>query len=220
MKRLFCPSVAIDLNRIKRVDDQTMGNQLQKSIQIIAGPNGAGKTTFVQNYLDRYVDCDEFLNADLIAAGLSPFAPEREALAASQIFLERLNKLEQGQRSFALETTLAARSYKDRIRNWKRLGFAVNLMFLWLPSPEFAIQRVAERVIQGGHNIPDVDIRRRYDRGLKNLFNMYLPIVDDVWIMNASVIPPDLILERLSGNVKVLIPDIWRRLQPGENKPS
>ena len=220
MKRLFCPSVAIDLNRIKRVDDQTMGNQLQKSIQIIAGPNGAGKTTFVQNYLARYVDCDEFLNADLIAAGLSPFAPEREALAASQIFLERLNKLEQGQRGFALETTLAARSYKDRIRNWKRLGFAVNLMFLWLPSPEFAIQRVAERVIQGGHNIPDVDIRRRYDRGLKNLFNMYLPIVDDVWIMNASVIPPDLILERLSGNVKVLIPDTWRRLQPGENNPS
>jgi predicted ABC-type ATPase len=195
-------------------------NQVQKSIQIIAGPNGAGKTTFVQNYLDRYVDCDEFLNADLIAAGLSPFAPEREALAASQIFLERLNKLEQGERSFALETTLAARSYKDRIRNWKSLGFTVNLMFLWLPSPEFAIQRVAERVIQGGHNIPEPDIRRRYDRGLKNLFNVYLPIVDDVWIMNASVIPPDLVLERLNGKVNILIPDIWQRLQPREDKTS
>lgn len=193
---------------------------MQKSIQIIAGPNGAGKTTFVQNYLDRYVDCDEFLNADLIAAGLSPFAPEREALAASQIFLERLNKLEQGERSFALETTLAARSYKDRIRNWKSLGFTVNLMFLWLPSPEFAIQRVAERVIQGGHNIPEPDIRRRYDRGLKNLFNVYLPIVDDVWIMNASVIPPDLVLERLNGKVNILIPDIWQRLQPREDKTS
>jgi predicted ABC-type ATPase len=195
-------------------------NQVQKSIQIIAGPNGAGKTTFVQNYLDRYVDCDEFLNADLIAAGLSPFAPEREALAASQIFLERLNKLEQGKRSFALETTLAARSYKDRIRNWKSLGFTVNLMFLWLPSPEFAIQRVAERVIQGGHNIPEPDIRRRYDRGLKNLFNVYLPIVDDVWIMNASVIPPDLVLERLNGKVNILIPDVWQRLQPREDKTS
>ena len=193
---------------------------MQKSIQIIAGPNGAGKTTFVQNYLDRYVDCDEFLNADLIAAGLSPFAPEREALAASQIFLERLNKLEQGERSFALETTLAARSYKDRIRNWKSLGFTVNLMFLWLPSPEFAIQRVAERVIQGGHNIPEPDIRRRYDRGLKNLFNVYLPIVDDVWIMNASVIPPDLVLERLNGKVNILIPDVWQRLQPREDKTS
>ena len=193
---------------------------MQKSIQIVAGPNGAGKTTFVQNYLDRYVDCDEFLNADLIAAGLSPFAPEREAVAASQIFLERLNKLEQGERSFALETTLAARSYKDRIRNWKSLGFTVNLMFLWLPSPEFAIQRVAERVIQGGHNIPEPDIRRRYDRGLKNLFNVYLPIVDDVWIMNASVIPPDLVLERLNGKVDILIPDIWQRLQPREDKTS
>lgn len=195
-------------------------NQVQKSIQIVAGPNGAGKTTFVQNYLDRYVDCDEFLNADLIAAGLSPFAPEREAVAASQIFLERLNKLEQGERSFALETTLAARSYKDRIRNWKSLGFTVNLIFLWLPSPEFAIQRVAERVIQGGHNIPEPDIRRRYDRGLKNLFNVYLPIVDDVWIMNASVIPPDLVLERLNGKVNILIPDIWQRLQPRGDKTS
>lgn len=193
---------------------------MQKSIQIIAGPNGAGKTTFVQNYLDRYVDCDEFLNADLIAAGLSPFAPEREAFAASQIFLERLNKLEQGERSFALETTLAARSYKDRIRNWKSLGFTVNLMFLWLPSPEFAMQRVAERVIQGGHGIPERDIHRRYDRGLKNLFDMYLPIVDDVWIMNASVIPPDLILERLNGNVNILMPDIWQRLRLKEDKTS
>ncbi len=183
-------------------------------------PNGAGKTTFVQNYLDRYVDCDEFHNADLIAAGLSPFAPEREALAASQIFLERLNKLEQGERSFALETTLAARSYKDRIRNWKSLGFTVNLMFLWLPSAEFARQRVAERVIQGGHNIRELDIRRRYDRGLKNLFDIYLPIVDDVWIMNASVIPPDLILERLNGNVNILMPDIWQRLRLREDKTS
>jgi predicted ABC-type ATPase len=197
-----------------------MRSQVQKSIQIIAGPNGAGKTTFVQNYLKRYVDCDEFLNADLIAAGLSPFAPEREALAASQIFLERLNKLERGERSFALETTLAARSYKDRIRNWKSLGFSVNLLFLWLPSPEFAVQRVAERVIQGGHNIPEPDIRRRYERGLKNLFDVYLPIVDDVWIMNASVIPPELILERLNGNVNILIPDIWQRLEPRENKTS
>ncbi len=197
-----------------------VGNQVQKSVQIIAGPNGAGKTTFVQNYLDRYVDCDEFLNADLIAAGLSPFAPEREALAASQIFLERLNKLEQGERSFALETTLAARSYKDRIRNWKSLGFAVNLMFLWLPSQEFAIQRVAERVIQGGHNIPELDIRRRYDRGLKNLFNVYLPIVDDVWIMNASVIPPELIFERVSGRVNIHNPGIWQRLQPREGNAS
>jgi predicted ABC-type ATPase len=93
-------------------------------------------------------------------------------------------------------------------------------MFLWLPSPEFAIQRVAERVIQGGHNIPEPDIRRRYDRGLKNLFNVYLPIVDDVWIMNASVIPPDLVLERLNGKVNILIPDVWQRLQPREDKTS
>lgn len=93
-------------------------------------------------------------------------------------------------------------------------------MFLWLPSQEFAVQRVAERVIQGGHDIPELDIRRRYDRGLKNLFDIYLPVVDDVWIMNASMIPPDLILERLNGNVNILMPDIWQRLRSAEDKTS
>ncbi len=192
----------------------------RKPSKLLLAQTEPEKTTFVQNYLDRYVDCDEFLNADLIAAGLSPFAPEREALAASQIFLERLNTLEKGERSFALETTLAARSYKDRIRKWKELGFVVNLMFLWLPSADFAVQRVAERVIQGGHSIPEDDIRRRYDRGLKNLLGVYRPIVNDIWILNASVIPPELIFERINGTERIVKPEIWQRLQSHREQTS
>lgn len=129
-----------------------------RTISVIAGPNGAGKSTFVENYMSRYIDCDEFLNADLIARGLSPFAPERHALRASEIFLQRLNELESGTLSFALETTLAGQSYRRRIPRWKELGFRVTLFFIWLPSVEMAIQRVASRVAQGGHNIAIPDI--------------------------------------------------------------
>lgn len=140
-----------------------------RTISIVAGPNGAGKSTFVENYLNRYIDCDEFLNADLIARGLSPFAPERQALRASEIFLQRLDELAAGNSSFALETTLAGRSYQRRINRWRELGFRVTLFFIWLPTEEIAIRRVAARVEQGGHNIAVSDIRRRYARGLKNL---------------------------------------------------
>lgn len=163
---------------------------------MIAGPNGAGKSTFVENYLTRYADCDEFLNADMIAKGLSPFAPERQALKASEIFLERLADLEIGNVSFALETTLAGLSYRRRIDRWKQLGFRVNLFFLWLPSDLMAIDRVATRVQQGGHNIPLSDIQRRYRRGLDNLTTIYLPLVDDAWILNGAVAPPELVWRR------------------------
>ena len=166
-------------------------NEYSRTVSVIAGPNGAGKSTFVENYLNRYVDCDEFLNADLIARGLSPFAPERQALRASEIFLQRLGELEAGKASFALETTLAGRSYRRRIPRWKELGFHVTLFFIWLPSDEMAIQRVASRVAQGGHDIAIPDIRRRYTRGMRNLNTIYLPIVDEAWVLNGAVTPPE-----------------------------
>lgn len=188
-------------------------NQNHKTASIIAGPNGAGKSTFVENYLNRYTPCDEFLNADLIAKGLSPFAPERHALKASEIFLERLDDLEKSGESFALETTLAGLSYRRRIPRWKTLGFDVTLFFIWLPSEEMAIQRVALRVIQGGHSIPVPDIRRRYARGLRNLHEIYLPIVDDAWILNGAVTPPELIWRRLVGQELVSDAGLWKAIK-------
>lgn len=184
-----------------------------RTISIVAGPNGAGKSTFVENYLNRYIDCDEFLNADLIARGLSPFAPERQALRASEIFLQRLDELAAGNSSFALETTLAGRSYRRRIPRWKELGFRVTLFFIWLPTEEIAIRRVAARVEQGGHNIAVSDIRRRYARGLKNLTTVYLPIVDDAWVLNGAVTPPEVVWRRSEGNECVRNVGIWHLIQ-------
>jgi predicted ABC-type ATPase len=184
-----------------------------RTISIVAGPNGAGKSTFVENYLNRYIDCDEFLNADLIARGLSPFAPERQALRASEIFLQRLDELAAGNSSFALETTLAGRSYRRRIPRWKELGFRVTLFFIWLPTEEIAIRRVAARVEQGGHNIAVSDIRRRYARGLKNLTTVYLPIVDDAWVLNGAVTPPEVVWRRSEGNECVGNVGIWHLIQ-------
>ncbi len=184
-----------------------------RTVHIIAGPNGAGKSTFVENYLSRYIDCDEFLNADLIAKGLSPFAPERQARKASEIFLERLNELEQAQFSFALETTLAGLSYRRRVERWKKLGFEVTLYFIWLPNAEMATERVANRVAQGGHNIPQADIERRYNRGLRNFNTFYLQLVDHAWVLNGSVIPPEIIWRRFDGEESILNADLWHRVR-------
>ncbi len=188
-------------------------DQHSRTVSVVAGPNGAGKSTFVENYLNRYVDCDEFLNADLIARGLSPFAPERQLLRASEIFLQRLGELEAGKRSFALETTLAGRSYRRRIPRWKELGFHVTLFFIWLPSDEMAIERVASRVAQGGHDIAIPDIRRRYTRGLRNLATVYLPLVDEAWILNGAVTPPEIIWRRLDVDEWVGNTQLWQLIQ-------
>ena len=157
----------------------------EKTAIVVAGPNGAGKTTFMTSFLNRYFECDEFLNADLIAAGLSPFAPERHNLQASEIFLQQLEHLEKGNQSFAIETTLGAKSYLARIRRWKHSGYLVVLFFLWLEDSDTAVLRVKERVAQGGHNIPEADIRRRFRRGIKNLVNDYLEAVDVAFVLDA-----------------------------------
>jgi predicted ABC-type ATPase len=189
-------------------------------IIIVAGPNGAGKTTFVENFLNRYLDCDEFLNADLIAAGLSPFAPERQNLRAAELFFKRMAELEQGKLSFALETTLSGLTYRRRIKRWQNEGFKVTLLFLWLPSAEMAVQRVQERVAQGGHNIPELDIRRRYRRGIRNLTSIYLPMVDDAWILNGSQAPPSVIWKRHKDAEQVFDHKTWREIRHSAKEPS
>lgn len=183
-----------------------------KTVSIVAGPNGAGKTTFVENFLNRYVECDEFLNADLIAAGLSPFAPERQNLKASELFLIRLAELETQDKSFSLETTLAGRGYRRRIPHWKDRGFQVTLLFLWLPNANMAVQRVLERVAQGGHNIPEPDIRRRYHRGLSNLRDVYLPLVDDAWVLDASQMPPKVVWKRQDAHEQSVDLETWQAI--------
>lgn len=151
-------------------------------IIIIAGPNGAGKTTFAREFLPHEAGCPVFVNADLIAAGLSPFAPERAAIQAGRLTLEAIAQHVARRESFAFETTLSGKAYARQIPQWRQLGYHVKLFFLSLPSAEAAVQRVAERVRQGGHDIPEATIRRRFEAGKRLFVELYQPLVDQ-WVL-------------------------------------
>lgn len=151
-------------------------------IYIIAGPNGAGKTTASYTILPEIFYCNEFVNADEIAKGISPFKPEKVALKAGRIMLERIDELINNNESFAFETTLATKSYVALIKEAKLKSYEIILLFLALDSQELALKRVKTRVKEGGHNIPEDVIRRRFEKGLYNLFNLYIPIVDK-WLL-------------------------------------
>jgi predicted ABC-type ATPase len=161
-----------------------------RKILILAGPNGAGKTTFAREFLPGDAECPTFVNADLIAAGLSPFAPETVALRAGRLMLEEIERHVTQRVSFAFETTLSGRGYARLIPQWRAQGYRVELFFLSLPNAEAAIARVAERVRQGGHDIPEATIRRRFDAGLTNLRQLYAPLVHS-WALydNAGELP-------------------------------
>jgi predicted ABC-type ATPase len=141
---------------------------MSSEIIILAGPNGAGKSTLAPFLLRDWLGLTEFVNADVIASGLSAFEPERAAFEAGRIMLRRLRELVAQRQNFAFETTLATRSYATWLRQLMQEGWHVNLVFIWLDSPELAVQRVAARVAAGGHDIPEATIRRRYDKGIRN----------------------------------------------------
>jgi predicted ABC-type ATPase len=150
-----------------------------KRVIIIAGPNGAGKTTFAKEFLPHEAGFLEFINADLIAAGLSPFNPEALALTAGKLMLKMIDDHTTASKNFAVETTLSGRNYVKLITRWHDLGYRVTLIFIELPSVTVAINRVAQRVIQGGHFIPDDVVYRRFHKGLSNFHQVYKPLVDE-----------------------------------------
>jgi predicted ABC-type ATPase len=151
-------------------------------IVIIAGPNGAGKTTFAREFLPNEANCPEFINADLIAAGLSPFKPEAAAARAGRLMLAEMDEQVRQRRSFAFETTLSGHVYARKITKWRSLGYHVKLIFLSLPSVDMAVARVAARVVQGGHDVPEQVIQRRFNSGLRNFEQIYKKIVD-AWVL-------------------------------------
>jgi predicted ABC-type ATPase len=156
--------------------------RLIKKIVIIAGPNGAGKTTFATEFLPHDAECPDFINADLIARGLSPFAPEKAALQAGKIMLSEIARRVSRGESFAFETTLSGLNYARHIPRWRRAGYQVKLIFLSLPTADLAIERVGGRIAQGGHSVADDVVRRRFDAGLRNFENVYRELVDS-WIL-------------------------------------
>ena len=186
----------------------TSGNKLY----IIASPNGAGKTTFALEYLPQVVGCTRFINADLIAAGLSPLAPERELMAASRIFLGEIEELIEEGESFAFETTLAGRVYLRLVERLKYSGWQIELIYLALPNVQMSELRVAERVAHGGHNIPLSDIRRRFSRSLRNLFEEFSQRVDRcICFMNDGE-NPVVVFEQCGSNRDILHDDYYQLL--------
>lgn len=181
---------------------------------MIAGPNGAGKTTMAQSLIPDFLDVYEFVNADEIAKGLSPLHPETMALTASKLMIKRLRELLGSAKSFAFETTGAGTNYIKHLKDARAKGYEVNLMFLWLASPEQAIERVAYRVIQGGHDIPVESIKRRYFAGLKNLFKYYLPLADSVLIVDNSSEKRGVIAQKVTGHCfEVVNMSIWKEIE-------
>jgi predicted ABC-type ATPase len=169
---------------------------MKKNLYIISGCNGAGKTTASFTILPNILNCKEFVNADEIAKGLSPFQPEKVAFESGRIMLNRINELLKENENFAFETTLATKSYKSKVIEAQKKGYNVTLLFFWLQNVDLAIERVKTRVKEGGHNIETDVIKRRYKNGIKNLFDIYLPIVNEAMIFDNSVGKPDLMAEK------------------------
>ncbi|TAE17315.1 MAG: zeta toxin [Bacteroidetes bacterium] len=177
----------------------------EKNLYIIAGCNGAGKTTASFTILPEIIFCKEFVNADEIARGLSPFQPETVAFEAGRIMLRRVNELLRNGESFAFETTLSTKSYKSMVISAKEKGYTTTLLFFWLQNVELAKERVKTRVMEGGHNIDQDVIERRYVRGLKNLVDIYLPIVDGALLFDNSFGKHELTAQKtVDGKLSIL----------------
>ncbi|OGW92737.1 MAG: Zeta toxin family protein [Omnitrophica bacterium RIFCSPLOWO2_12_FULL_45_13] len=184
-----------------------------KTVYIIAGPNGSGKTTFAKLFLPDYVNCPNFVNADLIAQGLAPFEPHAAAIKAGKLVLQQIHEFAKRGVDFAFETTLSGKSYASLLVELKEKGCALHLFFLWIPSPELAIARIKDRVAEGGHNVPAEDVRRRFTRGVNNFFSLYEPLLDSWMLFDNSKAKPILIAKRKNGRREVVNDDLFTIVQ-------
>ncbi len=187
----------------------------QSQIIVIGGPNGAGKSTSAPEILQGALRVDEFVNADTIAHGLSAFRPEKAAIKAGRVMLARLQELASQKMNFAFETTLASRSFAPWIKELKRSGYKFSILFFWLESPQLAVNRVAERVMNGGHHVPEEVIKRRYEAGLANFFRFYQPVADHwEFFDNSNAFEPRLVAcGDVDSPANILIPSIWEALK-------
>ena len=188
---------------------------------IISGCNGAGKTTASMTVLPETLECHEFVNCDEIAKGLNPLNPDSAKVTAARLMLVRIKKLISLDADFAIETTLATKSYHALVKNAQEKGYNIKLLYFWLQSPELALQRVAERVKNGGHNVEEHIIRRRYSSGIRNLFKLYLPVVDYFILIDNSVMPREVIAEgSMHESVKVYNEEKFKTLRQYDNSKS
>ncbi|RLD55413.1 MAG: zeta toxin [Bacteroidetes bacterium] len=184
-----------------------------KKLYIISGCNGAGKTTASYTILPEMLDCNEFVNADEIAKGLSPFNPNKVAIKAGRLMLTRIDELLESGVDFAFETTLATRSYVNTVKKAQEKGYLVTVLYFWLNSPELAVERVRIRVKEGGHHIPEETIRRRYELGISNMFNLYIPIADYWMFIDNSKTPFEILTDGQREIEVVKNELIWDKLK-------
>lgn len=183
------------------------------NLYIISGCNGAGKTTASYTILPEILDCDEFVNADEIAKGLSPFNPESEAIAAGRLMLSKVDRLISKKNDFGFETTLATKSYKNLIVKAQKNGYRTTLLFFWLRNPDLAVKRVETRVKEGGHSIPEDVIRRRYENGLKNFFSIFEPLVDEWIFIDNSGEPYQIVAHKNTNGITINNQVLWNDLK-------
>jgi predicted ABC-type ATPase len=186
-----------------------------RNVYIIAGPNGSGKTTFAVNFLPDYAQCPNFINADLIAQGLSPFSPGSEAIKAGKLVLEQIRQFADKGADFAFETTLSGKLYVNLLKSLKKRGYKIHIFFLWIPDVDLAISRIKSRVAQGGHNVPVEDVIRRFGRSISNFFRLYQPFMDSWMLFNNAGVKPVLIAERRNGKIKVIDENLYNNIVKG-----
>ena len=188
-----------------------------KNVYIIAGPNGSGKSTFANKFLPDYAICPNFVNADLIARGLSPFSPRAVAIKAGKLVLSQIHEFAEKGVSFGFETTLSGKSYARLLKRLKERGYKIHLFFLWIPGSQLAIERIKERVLEGGHDVPARDVRRRFKRSIENFIKLYQPLLDSWIIFNNAGIAPDLIAKNQEKKLIILDSQLFNKFFRMEN---
>jgi len=182
------------------------------NVYIIAGPNGSGKTTFAEEFLPFYAKCPTFVNADMIARGLSAFSPDAAALKAGRLLLEQISGYAAKRMDFAFETTLSGVTYLSRLRELKKKGYAIHLFFLWIPDVKLSLARVSYRVKMGGHDIAEKVVRRRFHKGIRNFLKIYAPVLDSWMLFDNSGGIPHPIAKKKDRKIEIFDPKLYQQI--------
>ena len=192
---------------------------MSPDLYVIAGPNGAGKTIFAREFLPNYADCKNFINADLIAQGMAPFSPEAVAFRAGRLMLEEINLYVKRSEDFGFETTLSGRSYLSLIRHLKKRGYEVHFFFLWVPTVDLALTRVRGRVLEGGHDVPEPVVRRRFGRSIHNFLVRYRQLANSWTLFDNSGATPAVIAFEKEGTLRITNREVYETLIARYGKP-
>lgn len=192
---------------------------MSANVYIIAGPNGAGKTTFAREFLPNYADCRNFINADLIAEGIAPFSPRTAAVRAGRLMLEEISRSMKRVEDFGFETTLSGRSYLNLMRKLKKRGYGVHIFYLWVPTVELSLGRIRERVLSGGHDVPETVVRRRFERSIRNFLVNYRPLADSWTLYDNTGGVPQMIASKVQDNPRIVDARLYNELMETFGNP-